>query len=139
MTNPKRPAPWTTIADAKLDRIRRAVYSSKSGWTKNNGDDIPSRFLYDHGNMLVVAKSGKKDLLFEHNGDSLRSNATRCLYEMSPDIIDELMRGYVIARAAGLLGDDRPPLPEVAEIVSQDVTDRIYTAIRLNHRKSGKW
>lgn len=143
----QRRAPRTTIPRAKMVRIRSDLYHATSGWSKNEGNDIPTRFGYDHGNMLVHAKSGKVDLLFEHNGDSLRSSACRALWHLSPDITTELMRGYEIARAAGLLGDDKPPIPEVATILSTPypmeniadgaahATDAIYEAIRLHMRK----
>lgn len=138
--------PTKTIPHARLDRMRRALFwGGVSGWLKNNGDDVPAKFGYDHGNMLVTAKSGKKDLLFEHNGDSLRSNACRVLYEFDPETTAELMRGYQIARSAGLLGEHKPPCPEVAEaitdahlnLIPDALMDRVYEAIRLKHRREG--
>jgi hypothetical protein len=112
-------------------------------------ETVPNRFGYDHGNMLIRDKNGKLDLLFTHNGDDLRRNACRVLSNMSPDITLELIRGYEIARAAGLLGDGKPPIPDVASILSipypmesiedgaAHATEAIGNVIRTHMRKEG--
>lgn len=100
-----KPFRSTTITNAKLRRMESDISWATSGYAANNGADVIDHFGYDHGNMLITNKNGKTDLLFEHNGDSLRSNACRILYNLNPDMTRELIRGYQLARAAGLLGD----------------------------------
>lgn len=104
---PKPPLRTDTIPEVKLGRMASDISYAAAGWTARKGTDIPVRFGYDHGNMLVESKAGKRDLLFTHDGDALRQNACRALWQLSPDISTELIRGYRLARAAGLLGDDQ--------------------------------
>jgi hypothetical protein len=90
-----------TIATAKLDRIINDLHR-----LRRNPVDGPmlSRFEYDHSNTLVVDSNGKRDLLIE-NTVPLASDIARLLQHVSPAVVAELVRGYRLARGAGLLGD----------------------------------
>jgi hypothetical protein len=90
-----------TIANAKLDRI-----DSDLGRLRRNPVDGPtlSRFAYDHSNTVVIDSNGKRDLLIE-NTVPLASDIARLLQHVSPAIMKELVRGYRLARGAGLLED----------------------------------
>lgn len=146
--------PKVTIGATAQARIRDACWRSQSTWEKNNGNDALSYFQCDHGNSIVVAKSGKKDLLFTHGGDQLRSNAARFIAGVSPVLVEELLRGYRIAGLAGLLGDGKPALPDVAAAQStlrghftngehvasgQDHIEYLTEVIRLHGRKENLW
>lgn len=92
--------PQQGIPDVKLGRMLKDL-----AWAK--GKDEPARFGCDHGNMLIWSQKGGWDLLFTHDGDFLRGNAARVLWHFSPAVSEELIRGYKLARAAGLLGDGK--------------------------------
>jgi hypothetical protein len=137
-----------TLPSSRTEYIRSDVKYS-TALADKRPESVPTRFEYDHGNMLVRDKTGKLDLLFAHDGSELKRNACRILAQMSPDTTLELIRGYEIARCAGLLGDGKPPIAEVATILSTPypmdsiadgaahATDAIYDAIRLHLRKEG--
>jgi hypothetical protein len=130
------------ILDVALNRIETDVDWAASGYAANEGRDIVESFGYDHGNMLIRSKAGKLDLLFTHNGDSLRSNACRILYRMTPKVIRELIRGYKLARACGLLGDGKV-CSAVLDHLSKQVPDPhslligIADVLRCENRKPG--
>jgi hypothetical protein len=99
---PKPPLTYT-IASAKLDRIENDLRR-----LRRNPVDGPmlSRFEYDHSNTLVIDSRGKRDLLIL-NSVPLASDIARLLQHTSPAIVGELVRGYRLAKAVGLLGDDQ--------------------------------
>jgi hypothetical protein len=92
-----------TIAEAMLMRITRDQHYASSR-SVDKSENL-SRFKYNHGTITIVAENGDEGILFEPDGSSLRSKAAHCLWQMSPKIVIELIRGYRLARAAGLLGD----------------------------------
>lgn len=90
------------IPEAKLFRIEQdASYASAK--SLNDKDEYVSRFEYHHGSLVAVTTSGKKVLIFEANGDILRGNVTRALWQLSPAIVKELIRGYRLAIKKRLL------------------------------------
>lgn len=90
------------IPEAKLKRIEQdAHYASMKSLA--NPDWYISRFEYHHGSLVVVTSSGAKHLVFEANGDILRGNVTRAIWQLAPDIIKELIRGYRLANNSELL------------------------------------
>lgn len=101
-----RMPPKDTILDVKLGRIESDLVSATARSISDPGQ-VPERYGYDHGNMIIWNDRGTRDLLFTHDGNTLRSNACRALWHMSPAVIKELIRGYRLARAAGLLGDGK--------------------------------
>jgi len=88
-----------TIPDAKLLRIEGDLH-----YIKRHPSDGPmlSCFRYDHGHTIVVDTNGKQDLLIEHS-DRIRRDCARLLQHVSPAMIAEFVRGYRLARGAGLL------------------------------------
>lgn len=101
-----RMPPKDTILDVKLGRIESDLALSTARSISNPGQ-VPVRYGYGHGNMIIWNDRDTRDLLFTHDGNTLRSNACRALWHMSPAVIKELIRGYRLARAAGLLGDGK--------------------------------
>jgi hypothetical protein len=90
-----------TLANAELDRIDRDLFRLR----RNPRDGaMLARFAYDHGNTLVYDTMGKCDLLIENDTD-IKRDCARLLQHCSPAIIKELLRGYGLARDAGLLED----------------------------------
>jgi len=91
-----------TIANAKLHRIE----SDLSRLRRHPIDGPMLReFGCDHSNGVICDTNGKWDLLFENNGDHVRADAARLIQHCSVENITELVRGYRLARDAGLLGD----------------------------------
>lgn len=90
-----------TIQEAKLARIDSDLHR-----LRRNPVDGPmiSRFRYDHSNTLIVDSDGKTDLLIE-NDTQIHRDCARLLQHVSPAMLAEFVRGYRLARAAGLLGD----------------------------------
>ncbi len=93
--------PSATIQNAKLDRIEIDLR-----YLRRNPIDgsMLSRFTYDHGNTLVYDSNGKIDLLIE-NDTQIHRDCARLLQHVSPAMMAEFVRGYRLARAAGLLED----------------------------------
>lgn len=60
---------------------------------------------------------------------------SRLLQQCSPDVIRELVRGYRIAKHAGLLGDGHPPAKDLEGVISVERAEGLYEAIRLQLRK----
>lgn len=111
---PERPL-RTTIPEVKLGRIEQDVQYASMNSVKQP-EWFVDRFGYDHGSLTVHTKSkhgGKPgeghrhELVFAADGDILRSNVARAVHHFSPAVAQELIRGYRLARAAGLLGDGR--------------------------------
>lgn len=102
MADEKKPL-RNTIASAKLDRIDNDLCR-----LRHNPVDGPmlSRFAYDHSNTLVIDSNGKRDLLIQ-SSVPLASDIARLLQHCSPAMMEELVRGYRLAKAVGLLGDDQ--------------------------------
>jgi len=128
-----------TIPHARLDRIESNVR-----YTKRHPVDgaMLSRFGYDHGHLLIIDSKGKHDLLADRESHPLVCDAARILHEVSPDIIDELVRGYRLAKAAGILGDSEPALTEVEELYADGASFRvtgqaIYDGIKRAQRRPG--
>lgn len=96
-----KPSLRNTIPSAKLDRIDNDLH-----WIRRNPVDGPmlSRFAYDHSNTLVYDSKGKCDLLIP-NSVPLASDIARLLQHCSPAMIAEFVRGYRLARAAGLIDE----------------------------------
>ena len=87
-----------TIPDPKLARIE-----SDAQWARGNGIQDFSR---DHGNLLIQAQRGGVsawDIGYLHDGNSTKSYAAGVLRHASPGTMIELVRGYQIAKKAGLL------------------------------------
>lgn len=91
------------IPDVKLERM-----TTDLARLRHNPADGPmlSRFAYDHSNTLVIDSTGKRDLLIP-NSVPLASDIARLLQHISPAIVGELVNGYRLARAAGLLNDGK--------------------------------
>jgi len=102
-----------TIPDVKLHRMDRDI-----AYCRHHPSDGPmlSRFSYDHSNTLVHDSKGRVDLLIP-NTVPLASDIARLLQHISPAMVTELIHGYRLARAAGLLGDGRYN-PETAQKLS---------------------
>lgn len=97
-----------TIGKSKSERITRNLW--RIGRHKADGPMI-SRFEYDHSNTLIVTSDGKRDLLIENDTQPHRDCAV-FLCEISPTIVAELLRGYEMARGAGLIDDTSNPVAE---------------------------
>jgi hypothetical protein len=83
------------IAEAKLKRIEQdASYASAK--SLEHPEWYVSRFEYHHGSLVAVTTKGTKELIFEANGQILRGNVTRAIWQLSPEIVKELIRGYRI-------------------------------------------
>lgn len=95
--------PRDTILEVKLGYMAADLQR-----LRRNPVDGPmlSRFSYDHSNTIVHDSKGKRDLLIP-NTVPMASDIARFLQHVSPVMVAELMRGYRLARAAGLLGDGR--------------------------------
>lgn len=93
--------PIDPIPNAELDRIASDL--ARIRHHPRDGASL-SRFAYDHSNTLVIDSKGKTDLLIE-NTRPLASDIARLLQHCSPATITELVRGYRLARAAGLTED----------------------------------
>lgn len=107
----ERPLRIDTIPEVRLGRIAQAVHHA-SMRSIEHPDWYVDRFGYDHGSLIVYTKSapgkpGKRELIIDAQGDILKGNVTRAIYELNPATTEELIRGYRLARAAGLLGDGR--------------------------------
>jgi hypothetical protein len=126
-----------TIPFAKIERVESDLLR-----IRHNPLDGPmlSRFEYDHSNTLVVDSNGKRDLLIQ-NTVPLASDIARLLQHCSPAIVAELVRGYRLAKMAGILGDDHDAIPEIEEVYADHdyaVTgQRIYETIKKSQRKPG--
>lgn len=105
-----------TIPHAKLGRIVQDVRRASSK-SSEHPEFYVSRFGNDHGSLTVWDMAGKQQLVFSADGDILRGNVSRALWQLSPAITEELVRGYKLARAAGLLGDGKINL-ELAKFLS---------------------
>lgn len=93
-----------TIPDAKLSRIESDIQ-----YTRRHPKDGPmlSRFSYDHSNTLVYDTKGRCDLLIP-NSVPLAGDIARILQHSSPAMLEELVRGYRLARKAGVLDEVLP-------------------------------
>jgi hypothetical protein len=98
----------TTIGKSKAERINKSFW--RINRHKADGPTI-SRFEYDHSNTLLVTSDGKRDLLIENDTQPHRDCAV-FLCEISPAIVAELLRGYELARGAGLIDDTSNPVAE---------------------------
>src|SRR5882757_4128038 len=99
------------VTNAKLDRLARDASLARSRKTFDSA--WLSGFAYDHGNLLSVDNKDRKDILFLCEGDGMKYNSARALHGCDPNTIIELVRGYKIAKDAGLLGTnaaDRAPI-----------------------------
>lgn len=119
-------APKNTIPMATMRRIDSDLYR-----IRHHPSDGPSleRFAYDHSNTLVIDSTGKKDLLIP-NSVPLASDIARLLQHCSPAMIRELVRGYRIAKMAGILGDGKPPAEELQGFISPERAEGLYEATR---------
>lgn len=124
-----------TIHGVKLDRIE-----SNARYIRRNPVDGPmiSRFGYDHGHLLIIDSTGKKDLLADRESNPLVRDVARLLCEISPGVVEELVRGYKLARAAGLLGDGKIN-PEVAKlaVLGERVSDKLRAILQKANRQPG--
>jgi len=107
----ERPLRENTIPEARLHRIGQAVHHA-SARSELHPEWYVNHFGYDHGSLIVYTQSapgkpGKAELIIDAQGDILKGNVTRAIYELNPATTEELIRGYRLARAAGLLGDGR--------------------------------
>lgn len=87
------------IADAKLHRI-----ASDARYVGADAE----RFYCDHSSLLVDGRRGdgsrvSKALLFDANSVETFGSG-RILQHASPSVMEELARGYWLAKKAGLLG-----------------------------------
>ena len=89
------------LADAKLTRIESDVL-----WSKMEGI---IGFQRDHGNLLIETRKPNFDLVVDigylHEGRTDRSAAAMILQHAAPDTMAELVRGYRLAKKAGLLNE----------------------------------
>lgn len=102
------------LSQSTLDKIESAVHMARRN--KADGPMI-SHFGYDHGNGLIYSTDGKCDLLFENSAKVNRDAAWLMCALNSPTVIAELVQGYRLAVAAGLVGDKINP--EVATQLSR--------------------
>lgn len=125
------PAPRATIQNAKLDRIENDMAR-----LRHNPVDGPmiSRFLYDHSNTLIVDSAGKTDLLIQ-NTVPLASDIARLLQHVSPAMLEELARGYRLARVCGLL--DTPPIDDLKPLIDPERAAMVVERVRELNRKPG--
>lgn len=88
-----------TLAKVKLDKIENDLDR-----LRRNPKDGPmlARFGYDHGCGLIYGSDGSCDLLFD-NEKELNRDAARLLLHCAPETIAELVRGYRLAKTAGLV------------------------------------
>lgn len=89
------------LAKAWLDETERRM-SLISRRHQNDGATIKS-FTYYHGDAAVRGSDGVEELLFLHEGSSLKRDVSAFLNRLSPDIITELLNGYRMAKEAGLI------------------------------------
>lgn len=98
------------IADARLSRIE-----SDLTWAQLDGGRKIARFSRDHGNLLITVEgpgSAKyMDLLYVANGDVVKGSAASVLQHADPDTMRELLRGYRLAKKAGLLEPKASTVP----------------------------
>lgn len=121
-----------TIPHTKLDRMTSDINYHWSGRPRI------SRFGYDHGHTLVWDDKGKCDLLIDRESNPFGSDVARLLQHCSPDMMRELVRGYRLAKVAGILGDGERPIEEVDAVYEDhDTGDMIYQAIKKAQRKPG--
>lgn len=95
----------STIPDARLSRIESDINYTRRPSSKDGA--MLSRFSYDHSNTLVHDSKGRCDLLIP-NSVPLAGDIARVLQHSSPAILLELVRGYRLARGAGLLDEVSP-------------------------------
>lgn len=127
--------PRATLPNPKLDRIENDIARLR----RNPRDGaMLARFEYDHSNTLVIDSNGKKDLLIQ-NTVPLASDIARLLQHCSPAVVEELLRGYRIAKDAGILGGVEMPINEITGWVDHERAEGIYQAIHKakNNRPGG--
>lgn len=88
------------IANAKLDRIEFDA--------RYVGSQV-TQLYYDHGSLLFSGNDRNggvisKALLFDHHAIDPNGSA-RILQHAVPQVMEELVRGYKLAKEAGLLGE----------------------------------
>lgn len=134
----KPPLRTDTLPDVKLTRIRQNA-SYAAARSSEHPDWYVSRFGYDHGALIAWDTTGKKRLVFAPDGDIFLGNVTRAVHELSPEVTQELVRGYRLARAAGLLNDGKIN-PEVAKLggaAGLNIIASIRETLRKENYKPG--
>lgn len=121
-----------TIPEVKLGRIDNdAQYATSK--SSEHPEWYVSRFGYDHGSLTAWDTTGKQRLVFAAEGDIFLGNVTRAIWQLSPAITQELVRGYRLARAAGILGDGKIN----AEVALLGVSETIREILRKEAHKPG--